>query len=710
MQEYFSMKMSYRPPQQKGKLFAGIVGSSLILTTSLAAELPAPPPGATPVVQAEENDLFADAGHSPVVGEDKAIPKPNHPPIDEIPSMPMPDDSDVSRVFIDTGPGQPVYFDQRTEKETLGNLPGKKQLDAMPDHGGGYQGADVGNSTNNPVADERDILPATFNTKLRIGNYISDPWRKNVKLVMHFQDSHGTNYYRSCSGAMRDAEVVQTAGHCVYNRSHNWGWAKEVWVYPAYDGDWDAFGYGKSEKLASLTGWTDEGNTNYDMGAVVISRAVGMLTGWFGWFSAGCSTDLGKTWNNASYPAEDCGQPGLHNGRDLYYWSGTFDSCPDTNLRQIDTTGGCFDALWGGESGSAAYFKYNNGRYIGAVASTSNRSTIARYAAITQTWVSFLNNTIIPNDARGSTFDIQPLHTRLDEVNITSGDTTTGLKHTASNPTNGTSASAARYFKVYLSTNDNISTADTLLSTQVYTRAFAAMQNVTINMTDVKIPLETQTGNYWLGVIYNNGTDGNDSNNDTDEWDAARIHVTQRQTFDDVPTDFWAWLEIEKLVANGITSGCDAHNYCPGSPVNRAQMAVFLERGMHGGSYTPPPATGSVFHDVSVDTWGAAWIEQLADDGITGGCGNGNYCPNGIVSRAQMAVFLLRAKHGASYVPPAATGTIFNDVPANAWGAAWIEQLASEGITGGCGGGNYCPNANVNRDQMAVFLTRTFNL
>ena len=61
------------------------------------------------------------------------------------------------------------------------------------------------------------------------------------------------------------------------------------------------------------------------------------------------------------------------------------------------------------------------------------------------------------------------------------------------------------------------------------------------------------------------------------------------------------------------------------------------------------------------------------------------------------------------YSPPAATG-VFGDVPVGYWAAGWIEQLAAEGITAGCGGGNYCPESPVNRDQMAVFLVRTFNL
>jgi hypothetical protein len=138
-------------------------------------------------------------------------------------------------------------------------------------------------------------------------------------------------------------------------------------------------------------------------------------------------------------------------------------------------------------------------------------------------------------------------------------------------------------------------------------------------------------------------------------------------------------------------------------------MAVFLERGMNGSSYSPPGATGNVFLDVGAGDFAASFIEQLYADGITAGCGNNNYCPADEVTRAQMAVFLLRAKHGAGYSPPAATGA-FNDVDLGYWAVHWIEQLAAEGITVGCGEGNYCPEDPVTRAQMAVFLVRTFGL
>ena len=183
------------------------------------------------------------------------------------------------------------------------------------------------------------------------------------------------------------------------------------------------------------------------------------------------------------------------------------------------------------------------------------------------------------------------------------------------------------------------------------------------------------------------------------------------QLFTDVAPDQWAYDYIQTLAMSGITGGCGGDNYCPGDPVSRAQMAIFLERGIQGSSFVPPPATGTMFDDVSDSYWAAAWIEQLASDGITGGCGVGNnYCPDSIVTRDQMAVFLLRSKYGSAYVPPAATGTMFDDVSVNHWAVDWIEQLAVEGVTGGCDASNYCPDAEVSRDQMAVFLVRIFGL
>ncbi len=187
--------------------------------------------------------------------------------------------------------------------------------------------------------------------------------------------------------------------------------------------------------------------------------------------------------------------------------------------------------------------------------------------------------------------------------------------------------------------------------------------------------------------------------------------VVQEQTFADVAPTHWAWSWIERLFLSGLTRGCGGGLYCPEAPVSRAEMAVFLQRGRKGAGHRPPPGTGTVFTDVPATHWAVSWIEELYADQITSGCATNplRYCPEAPVTRAQMAVFLVRSKYGPTFSPPAAVG-LFSDVPATYWAARWIEQLARDGITSGCGGNNYCPDQLVTRAQMAVFLVRTFNL
>jgi uncharacterized repeat protein (TIGR03803 family) len=154
--------------------------------------------------------------------------------------------------------------------------------------------------------------------------------------------------------------------------------------------------------------------------------------------------------------------------------------------------------------------------------------------------------------------------------------------------------------------------------------------------------------------------------------------------FLDVPTGDLFHDYVRKMLANGITAGCGGGDYCRNNPVTRQQMAVFLLKAEHGSTYVPPFCVG-LFFDVPC-TPGSGfpdWIEQLSNEGITGGCGAGNYCPTNPVTRQQMAVFLLKTKHGSSYTPPGCAG-IFGDVACPSQFADWIEELYAENVTGGC--------------------------
>jgi hypothetical protein len=177
--------------------------------------------------------------------------------------------------------------------------------------------------------------------------------------------------------------------------------------------------------------------------------------------------------------------------------------------------------------------------------------------------------------------------------------------------------------------------------------------------------------------------------------------TTVPSTFDDIPTEHWAKDFVYALAESGITGGCGDPGFCPDDPVTRGQMAVFIETSL--GLPITPPCAGDVFLDVTPDSVGAAfcgYIEQLASDGITGGCGGGNYCPNDPVTRGQMAVFIEIALGNQANT---CMGR-FTDVPLDNAFCGFIERLADDGITGGCTTTDFCPNVAVTRAQMAVFL------
>ena len=153
---------------------------------------------------------------------------------------------------------------------------------------------------------------------------------------------------------------------------------------------------------------------------------------------------------------------------------------------------------------------------------------------------------------------------------------------------------------------------------------------------------------------------------------------------------------IEWILAEGITYGCAAERFCPNGLVTRGQMASFLARALD-----LPDATRDYFSDDNGTTHEAS-INRVRAAGITAGCGGTRYCPDGVVTRAQMASFLVRALD-----LPASPKDYFTDDEGNKHEAR-INAIARAGLTVGCTASTFCPNGSVTRGQMATFLYRGF--
>ncbi|MHC4183923.1 MAG: S-layer homology domain-containing protein [Planctomycetota bacterium] len=176
--------------------------------------------------------------------------------------------------------------------------------------------------------------------------------------------------------------------------------------------------------------------------------------------------------------------------------------------------------------------------------------------------------------------------------------------------------------------------------------------------------------------------------------------------FSDIPISHWAHLHIYEIFLRGITTGCTATTYCPANNVTRAQMATFIIRAVEGEPANDYCGTTDPFNDVPYTHWACKYIKRLSERGITEGCGNNNYCPNNNVNRAQMAIFIIRALYGDDFIY--SSTPYFPDVPSGHWAFKYIQKLYEEGITTGYDDGTYKPLREVNRAQMAVFLARAF--
>jgi hypothetical protein len=118
---------------------------------------------------------------------------------------------------------------------------------------------------------------------------------------------------------------------------------------------------------------------------------------------------------------------------------------------------------------------------------------------------------------------------------------------------------------------------------------------------------------------------------------------------------------------------------------------------------------GDSFNDVAGSSPFYKFIETLLHNDVTAGCGATTYCPAASTTREQMAPFVLVAREGGGYTPPACGVPVFGDVPASSPFCRWIEELARRGVVNGCAPGLYCPTADVTREQMAVFVLRTLD-
>lgn len=201
-------------------------------------------------------------------------------------------------------------------------------------------------------ASSDQVLPESVigtDERIRISPASSYPWRVHCALRITARDGSqwiGTAFFVS-------PRVLVTAGHCVFIRSSNTnrhGWVRSIDVMPGRDGSSLPYGTSRSTRFYSVRGWTQNGDDEYDYGAIVLSEPLGSRTGWLG-FGAYSDSTLTSSWGNLS------GYPGDRgNGTQQWYMARRIHSVSTRKLfYEIDTAGG--------QSGSAVYRIADGKRY-----------------------------------------------------------------------------------------------------------------------------------------------------------------------------------------------------------------------------------------------------------------------------------------------------------------------------------------------------------
>ena len=508
--------------------------------------------------------------------------------------------SELTPVYSDRpleGPSAPITLDLRTGVETVHPVPV-----------GPY--APSGFVTGQVVGDEvRESLSRSFNQLVSI-NSSSFPWSSHVRMWF---DQGGGSFV--CSGTMIDAKHFITAGHCVHEGSGG-AWSTNVSASPAWDGDDDAFGSANGTSMVSWTGWTVSGSWDGDQALVRIDRPFGFLTGWFGYgYNDSDTWWSSTTFNTTGYPGGSS-WPGAPDQQ--YYGYGSWDQV-DTYTVEADCPPWTY--WFGGMSGGGVYYidggtgnryAYANNSYgWGKGSNITSRFGVCR---MTGGKFDYYLNTFIPAGYSTSVQDLVPLDVNADQggSSIYAGEQLDAMDYLVANASLYNPASQTVPVDTYLSTNDNISTADTLIQSHTFTWDFAAKSSVRITYsTPPTIPSTTAAGTYWVGVILDI-TDGNTGNNDTDGWDAVEINVQDPPPYwPDLPSTFrsvnsgmtvyfdsaagsvQSWMGINALDAGHLYS--DPEAWCNigqlGACTTTQSGSYCLEMGLEPGSTN--------YHDVA---------------------------------------------------------------------------------------------------------------
>jgi hypothetical protein len=192
-------------------------------------------------------------------------------------------------------------------------------------------------------------------------------------------------------------------------------------------------------------------------------------------------------------------------------------------------------------------------------------------------------------------------------------------------------------------------------------------------------------------------------------WNAQPVDSTTTYGFGNFPggqgvfrTGGSSWLKVPVYIPSGAVVSELELAYCDTGAGTIA--AHWFRQPKNGPVVTQTNVVVSTGTPGCVSTMGAITPATIDNDA-------NSYNIELFMSAADNTIVFLSVRVGYRLqVSPAPATASFADVPTTHFAFRFVEALAASGITGGCGGGNYCPDSPLTRAQMAIFLASALGL
>lgn len=181
------------------------------------------------------------------------------------------------------------------------------------------------------------------------------------------------------------------------------------------------------------------------------------------------------------------------------------------------------------------------------------------------------------------------------------------------------------------------------------------------------------------------------------------VTPTETYRFTDVKSDSPHRPGILELADASIINGYADNTYKPANSLSRAQMATIFARAMG----LEPVQPNGRFKDVTINTSHAGHIMALVEAGVVNGFADDTYRPNQMVTREQMATYLVNAKKlkpaGPTPYADVSTRSVHHGSIGTAWRSGWVF-----GFRNSAGDDIYLPQRELRRDEAANMVARAF--